>query len=120
DSELGRHQRAKRQQYLALFGLKGDGPDQTFWDVCDQAERKLADGLAALGPHAAAQQLFTLFTTPWPAGLNQTGARFHPEQGDPESPLLTHAALIAKRRYYRWQRSAGDLKYPDAPEVFDF
>jgi hypothetical protein len=119
-SPQGKYQRAKRQQYLTLFGQPADGPDQAFWDACDRAERKLADGVQKLGRPAKSDQLIKLFTTPWPEGLNKAGAKLHPMMTVAEYTLLIHCGFLDEKRYLRWQRDPVTLEMQKQPDVYQF
>ena len=119
NSPRGRYQRTKRQQYLQRFQLPPDGADATFWNACDRAERMLVDSIRALGPVPKAEQVIKLFITPWPEGLNKTGAKLHPEQPVGEYTLRAHGTLIDERIYLRWERDEA-LRFPDEPEVYRF
>lgn len=119
NSPQGRYQRAKRQQYMHRFQLPPDGADATFWNACDRAERMLVDDIRALGPVPKAEEVIKLFITPWPNGLNKTGAKLHPEQFVGEYTLRSHGSLIDERTYYRWDRDE-ELRFPDEPEVYRF
>jgi hypothetical protein len=112
-SPQGKYQAAKRNQYLEKFGQPKDGPDQVFWDACDIAEHKLADGMKKLGPKPKADDIFKLFLTEWPNGLHKAGAKLHPNQSVEEYTLVTHATLIDEKAYYRWQRDDKTLKLMD-------
>ena len=118
-SPQGRYQRAKREQYRSRFSLPADGPDQVFWDACDRAERMLVEGIRAMGPSPRREDVFALFLTPWPEGLNKTGARLHPEQVHEEYTWYTHGTLIDQRTYYRWERDE-QFRMPDDPLVFQY
>jgi hypothetical protein len=120
NSPQGRYQRAKRLQYRKAFGLPDDGPDQTFWDACDRAERMLADGLQRLSRPPRLDHVLRMFLTPWPEGLNKSGAKLHPQQSEREYTLVTRCSLIDERKYLRWQRDPATLKMPAEPEVFTF
>lgn len=117
NSPQGKYQRAKRNQYLEKFGQPKDGPDQVFWDACDVAERKLDEGMKKLGAKPKVDDIFKLFLTPWPQGLNKAGAKLHPNQAVEEYTLVTHATLLEEGTYYRWQREDGTLEMPGEPEV---
>ncbi len=118
-SPQGRYQRAKREAYRRRFGLPADGPDAVFWDACDRAERMLVERIRALGPFPRAMDVFRLFLTPWPDGLNKTGAKFHPEQVHPEYTWWTHGTLLDEKAYYRWERDE-QFRMPDQPLVFRY
>lgn len=118
-SPQGKYQRAKRSQYLELFNQPKDGPDQTFWNVCDAGEKKLGDLLRQPG-QLKLDDVFKLYTTPFPEGLNKTGTLFHPKQGYGEYTLTTWATVSTPTKVtkYRWQRGPKpELKYPAKPEV---
>ena len=116
----GRHQRAKRQQYLDLFGIPADCPDNAFWAACRKFEDKLASGLRQLGPRPRFDDAVKLFVTPWPEGLNKTGLVLHPRQGLVGYTLQTHISLLAEKKYLRWQRSRDGKTYSSGPEVYQF
>lgn len=117
---LGRHQQAMRREYLDLFRLPDDGTDMAFWKAADGLERKLAEGLNALGPRARCDDLVRLFTTRYPAGLNKFGLRPHPDTKVIGYTLVTHATLFTEGTYLRWQRSADGSTFPAEPEVYRF
>ena len=116
-SPQAQYQLSKRLAYLDFFDQPQDGCDMTFWKACDCAEQMLGDLMKR--PKVTVDEIFALFTTPWPQGLNKTGAKFHPDQGMGEYTLVTHASLFEKQRYYRWQRDAAG-NYPAAPEIYQF
>jgi hypothetical protein len=111
------YQTEKRRQYLEKYNLPDDGPDMVFWDACDRAEQMLGDLMAK--PNPSIDEILNLFTTPWPEGLNKTGAKFHPKQAMGEYTLETRAEFFDQKKYIRWQRDEAGL-YPDQPEVFQF
>jgi hypothetical protein len=117
DSPQGQYQAAKREQYLELFDQPMDGPDMTFWKACDRAEQMLGDLMKK--PKPSVDEILTLFTTPWPQGLNKAGVKLHPEQAVGEYTLITRAELYDKEQFYLWQRDA-DGNYPAAPEIVPF
>jgi hypothetical protein len=119
ESAQGLYQKAKRDEYCRLFDLPDDGPDRVFWAACDRTERMLAEGVRAMGPRPSCEDVFTLFTTPWPDGLNKPGILLHPEQAVPQYTLISHATLIDERMYYRWMRDE-KLVFPDEPEVYRY
>jgi len=55
-------------------------------------------------PKPTVDDIFALFTTPWPEGLSKTGAKLHPLQSAGEYTLVTLAELYDEKKYYRWQR----------------
>jgi len=115
-SPQAQYQAKKRVEYLTRFNQPLDGPDMTFWKACDRAEAMLGDLMKK--PKPTVTEILALFTTPWPKGLNKSGAKIHPEQACGEYTLLTHAELYEKRLLYRWQRDVFG-NYPCAPEVFN-
>jgi hypothetical protein len=119
NSPQGKYHRAKRNQYLELFNQPKDGPDQTFWNVCDAGEKKLGDLMRKPG-QLKIDEVFELYTTPFPKGLNKTGTLFHPKQSYGEYTLTTWATVSTPTKVtrYRWQRGAKpEVKYPDKPEI---
>ena len=119
NSPQGKYQKARRDRYRKMFGLPDDGMDQTFWNACDRAERLLDDGIRAMGRVPKRDAIFQLYTTPWPRGLCKTGAKLHPQQSVGEYTLVTHAALLDERIYYRWMRDER-LEYPATPEIYQY
>jgi hypothetical protein len=117
DSPQGRYQAAQRRKYLELYNQPLDGTDMTFWNACDRAEQMLGDLMKK--PKVTIDEVFELFTTPWPDGLNKTGQKLHPGQWAGEYTLLTHAELFDQKQYIRWQRDA-EGNYPAEPEVFQY
>jgi len=116
DSPLSKYARGKRLEYLKRFNQPLDGSDMTYWNACDRAEEMLAELMSQ--PSVTVQEVFDLFTTPWPEGLNKPGVKLHPDQALPEYTLRTHGTLIDARLYYIWQRDAEGV-YPDEPLVFE-
>ena len=114
-SPQGQYQAKKRLEYLQKFNQPLDNADATFWKACDRAEQMLGDLMKK--PKVTVAEIFALFTTPWPKGLNKTGTKMHPEQAVGEYTLVTHAELYERQRVYRWQRDAFG-NYPCVPEVF--
>jgi len=118
NSPQGRYVAAKRQQFLDRFHQPKDCLENAFWGLCDKAEQKLATTLNKPG-HRNVEEMFTLFTTPWPDGLNKTGKASHPSQkANFEYTLVTLACLLDERKFYRWQRDV-ECRYPEKPEVYD-
>ena len=117
NSPQGRYVTAKRKQFLDRFHQPPDCQENAFWGACDKAEQKLAAFLNKPG-HRTVEEIFTLFTTPWPKGLNKPGKPYHPKQTSMfEYTLVTLARLMDERKTYRWQRDA-ECRYPDQPEVY--
>ncbi|MHB9106722.1 MAG: hypothetical protein ACYDCO_06680 [Armatimonadota bacterium] len=116
-SPQAQYQAQKRLQYIDMFNQPRDNADMTFWHACDVAEQMLGDLMKKPKPTVA--EIFQLFTTPWPKGLNKIGAKLHPEQACGEYTLVTHAELYDKKQYVRWQRDAFG-NYPCVPEVYQF
>jgi hypothetical protein len=119
NSPQGKYQKAKRDEYRRMFHLPDDGPDAVFWAACDRAERKLVDGIRAMGPTPCRDGVLKLFTTPWPAGLCKMGARLHPKQMSGEYTWISHASMLDERVYYRWQRDE-NLVFPAEPEILTY
>jgi hypothetical protein len=119
-SPQGRHQRARREEYLRLYGLPSDGLDASFWKFCDEGERRLVKGVRKLGARPKVRDIIELFWTPYPGGLCKGGHRFHKDQPVTEYTLWTYAHLIAERKYLRWQRSADTAFWPKEPEICEF
>ncbi|MDO8589400.1 MAG: hypothetical protein Q7T82_20445 [Armatimonadota bacterium] len=121
DSAPARHQRAMREEYLALAGSRWDAKesvDVAFWEACDLAERILADFLDDPKP-ITVEALQTLFTTPFPRGLRKDGAKFHPSQPHIEYTLVTWMVLLEKRRLIRFQcDDPPAMTWPEEPEVY--
>jgi hypothetical protein len=118
-SPQGRYVAAKRRQFLERFRQPTDCLETAFWTACDKAETKLAETLNKPGRRTVAEML-TLFTTPWPDGLNKPGLPYHPKQtSNFEYTLVTLAYLVDERKILRWQRDAA-CKYPSQPEVYSF
>lgn len=118
-SPQGQYQSAKRKQYSELFGLSENGPDHCFWEACDTAERMLAEHMRQPG-QIKVDDVFRLFTTPFPQGLCKDGFKFHPDQAYVEYTLYTHATVSTPTRMtrYRWQRGPKPgLEWPAEPEV---
>lgn len=109
ESDLGKHQAAKRNEALDVFDRPKDGSDQTFWNKCDEAEAKLAEFLAQPGP-LKFEDIWAKFATPWPDGLSKEGAKFHPDQQVAEYTLVTHALLLDEMRGFRIQRDPQTTK----------
>jgi len=99
ESPQGRYAWRKRREYLRRFGQPEDGPDMVFWKACDRAERMLAELMNE--PRVTVEEVLDLFTTPWPEGLNKSGALLHPEQGHAEYTLVTRVMLLDRRTCYR-------------------
>jgi len=118
-SPQGRYQRTKREEYRRRFNLPADGPDQVFWDACDRAERMLVERIRALGPVPRSEDVFRLFTTTWPNGLNKDGTKLHPEQVHEEYTWITYGTLIDEKIYYRWERDER-FRLPEQPLVFQY
>lgn len=116
-SPQGKHQAAKRQQYLDKYNLPNDGSEMVFWAACDRAEQMLGELMAK--PNPCIDEILNLFTTPWPAGLNKTGQKLHPEQAMGEYTLVTSAELFDQKKYIRWQRDEAGT-YPKQPEIYQF
>jgi hypothetical protein len=117
---LGRHQRAMQREYLDLFNLPHDGTDMAFWQAARGLETKLVAGLDALGSPARCADLFRLFTTRYPEGLNKYGLKPHPDTTVIGYTLVTHATLFTEGTYLRWQRSADGKTYATEPEIYRF
>lgn len=117
---LGRHQHAMRLGYLKLFNLSLDGTDMAFWKAARGLDEKLAVALDGLGPRARCEDLFRLFTTRYPDGLNKYGLKPHPDTKVIGYTLVTHATLFTEGMYLRWQRSGDGKSYPAEPEVYRF
>ena len=121
NSKQGAHQRKMRDEYCKMFGLPDDGPDRTFWATAWKFEQKLASLLKTLTKPAKLADITKLFITPWPEGLNKTGARIHKDQGLVGYTLAVYLYLRDKREVRRWQRTAyPELKFPETPEVFTY
>lgn len=119
NSPQGRYVAAKRKQFLDRFHRPEDCPENAFWGACDKAEQKLAAVLNKPGRRTV-EEIFTLFTTPWPEGLNKPGKPYHPKQtSNFEYTLVTLARLLDERKTYRWQRDE-QYRYPEKPEVYAF
>lgn len=118
NSPQGKYVKAKRSQYLKMFGQPETGLDQVFWNACDTAEQMLADFISKPG-QVKIQDVITLFTTPWPKGLNKPGIKLVPNQEVVEYTLITYLALLDERKYFCWQRSEEGV-YPDEPFVNEF
>jgi len=117
DSPQGRYQTAIRLKYLNAFNQPLAGPDMTFWKACDRAETMLGDLMKK--PQLTVDEIFNLFTTPWPEGLSKTGAKLHPDQSMGEYTLVTLAELYDEKKYYRWQRD--EVGNPAAePTVYEY
>lgn len=116
-SPQGRYVTAKRQQFLDKFKVPKDCLENAFWGACDRAEQKLAGVLNKPGRRTV-EEILTLFTTPWPEGLNKTGMAMHPSQtANFEYTLVTLARLLDEAKTYRWQRDQR-CRYPANPEIF--
>ena len=118
-SPQGKYQREKRQQYLKLFNQPDDGPDMSFWNACDTAEHMLAE-LMMQDRLITADEVFELFVTPFPEGLNKNGFKFHPNQAYIEYTLITHGSLRTDDTVtsFNWQREDdGSLAWPTEPDV---
>jgi len=79
----------------------------------------LCEGIRAMGTKPKFEDVMKLFVTPWPDGLNKTGAKLHPDQHAGEYTLRSHGTLIDERIYYRWERDE-QLVFPDEPEIFPY
>jgi len=120
NTRQGKHQQAKRSEYLKLFNIPDDCADNAFWAACRKFEAKLASFLDALGPRPKADDVIRMFITPWPEGLNKTGLVLHPKQGLVGYTLQTHVSFIREKKYLRWQRSRDGKTYSKEPEVFQY
>lgn len=122
NSPQGQHQRAMREEYVAITGCRWDPKesiDVAFWEACDLAERILADFLADPNP-IAAKALENLFITPFPQGLRKDGSKFHPDQPHIEYTLITYLAFLDKRCLVRYQcDDPPAMTWPDEPEMYD-
>ena len=119
DSSQHRYQKAMRDRYRSLFGLAQDGPDATYWNACSRAEEMLVDGMRSMGKTPRCDEVFRLFITPWPEGLNKPGVKIHPDQTVEEYTLVSHGTLIDERVYYRWERDES-LRFPTEPEIYQY
>lgn len=117
NSPQGRYQTAQRQKYLETFNLPQDGGDMTFWKACDRAEQMLGNLMKK--PNLNVDEIFELFTTPWPNGLNKTGQKLHPQQAMGEYTLVTLVELFDQKQFIRWQRDV-EGNYPTEPEAYQF
>lgn len=116
-SPQGQHVRRMRQKYLDRFGLGTDGPDSAFWAGAEKLEHMLSTFLDQPGP-LAIDDVFALFLTTFPEGLNKDGTKPHPDQPVEQYTLVTHGTLLDERVTYRYERDADTRQMPDAPEVF--
>lgn len=119
DSPQARYLKSKRQQFLAKNGIPEDCTENAFWNACDRAEAMLAASLKGMGGQVVTDAVIDLFTTPWPKGLNKTGALLHPKQPVAEYTLYTQMVLMDKPVCLRWARDAVTLAYPDKPWVMN-
>jgi len=119
-SPQGKYQKARRDEYRALYNLPDDGPDSAFWKFCDAGESMLVDRMRKLGPKPKFDDICKLFITPYPGGLCKGGYYCHPSLKGGEYTLATKASLIAKKRDLRWQRSRDCKVWPEKPEICDF
>jgi|GEM_PF-435630 len=119
NSPQGKYQRARRDEYRLLYGLPEDGPDQTFWRVCDRQEQSLARGLNGLGKPPCAADLIKLFRTPYPDGLCKTGKKVHPAQPVGEYTQVIYAIFFARRQYRRFRLDA-KATMASEPEICQF
>ena len=117
NSPQAAYQARKRGEYLRKFHRPDDCQEVAYWEGCVRAERMLADLMS--NPRVTVQEVFDLFTTPWPDGLNKDGSLFHPQQPYRQYTLMTSAWLLEEGTAYRWQRTA-DGQYPAEPEVYRF
>jgi len=120
NSPQGRYQSAQRNRYLRIFKLPENNPDVCFWKKCCDMEKMLSDALERFGPKPKADDVMRLFITPYPVGLNKNGLKSHPRQSMKDYTLITHAALLKKRRKYQWQRSQDGNSWPSKPECCRF
>ncbi len=123
NSPQGRYQAAKRRAHRARFGLSmEEGPDIAFWAACDRAERMLSDFLKEKRT-IGVEEIFRLFTTPFPEGLRKDGVQLHPQQSLREYTLQTVATVRRSdgETVFRWQRGPKPgLEWPERPEVARF
>lgn len=104
-SPQGQYMWAKRHEYLNLFGIGDDSADMAYWTSAQALEDTLVAAMRALGSCPRAEDVFTLFTTPWPDGLWKTGQRIHPQQTAISCTLLSVATLFEEGVDLRWQRA---------------
>lgn len=116
-SPQAKYLKAKRQDILARLGIPADCSENAFWNACDRSEAMLADCLKAMNGRITIDPIIELLTTPWPNGLNKTGALLHPKQPVGEYTLMTHATLIDLPATLFWARDAVTLSYPERPWV---
>jgi hypothetical protein len=107
----------KRAEILGKMGRGADCTENAFWAACDRAEAMLAECLKAMKGRITIDPVIELLTTPWPAGLNKTGALLHPDQPVGEYTLITHLTLLDLPATMMWARDGATLAYPEKPWV---
>lgn len=115
-TEQGQYVDAKRRQYVKLFNLPDDCPDNAYWRGAMAFEDKLA-GFLNRPDTPTAEETLAFFTAPTPHGLNKWGAKFHENQGYLQYTLEIYAWLHDEHKAFRWQRDAFGV-FPCVPEVF--